>query len=237
VRRGDVTESRIDASVLRILRAKQRLGLHRGARVDVERLPEVVGTSDHVRIAADAAARSITAVRNRDDILPLRGAGRVLSIVYTDDYDPVAGRSFQRALAAGTARLETAQISATTDAARLASIAALADSVDVVLFSPFIRVVAGKEGIGIAPQVADAIAAIAAHRPTVVTSFGNPYVLQQFPDIGTYVIAWAPWEPAQTAAARALLGRTAITGRLPITIPPLHDIGDGIDVRPLSADR
>src|SRR5690606_1559809 len=72
VQSGRLTESRIDASVRRILNAKQRLGLHENARVDIERIPEVVGTSAHLRIATEAAERSITAVRNSDGLLPLR---------------------------------------------------------------------------------------------------------------------------------------------------------------------
>src|SRR5690606_22462278 len=136
VQRGDLTESRIDASVLRILRAKQQLGLNVNAQVDIARIPEVVGTSAHVRAAAEAAERSITAVRNRDGLLPLR-ARRVLSIVYTDDYDPVAGRSFQRELATGIEQLRTVTITGGADAHRLAAVAAQADRADVVLYSPF----------------------------------------------------------------------------------------------------
>ncbi|MBR9989814.1 MAG: hypothetical protein KFH98_08675 [Gemmatimonadetes bacterium] len=236
VRRGELTESRIDESVLRILRAKQQLGLNADALVDVARIPEVVGTSAHLRIAAEAAERSITAVRNEDNLLPLR-ARRVLSIVYTDDYDPVAGRAFQRELAGGVEHLTRASLSGSADARRLAEVAAQADSADVVIFAPFIRVVAGKEGIGIEPAVAEAIAAIALRRPTIVIAFGNPYVIQQLPQIGTYVVAWAPWDPAQSAAARALLGRAPVGGRLPIPIPPWHQVGDGVDIAAVSASR
>jgi beta-N-acetylhexosaminidase len=225
-----------DASVLRILNAKQKLGLHTSARVDIERIPHVVGTGEHLRVAAEAAERSITVVRNNDGLLPLR-ARRVLSIVYSDDYDPVVGRAFQRELAAGLEQMTTERIDGRASAERLAEIGALADAADVVLFSPFIRVVAGKGGIGVAPQVAAAIEAIAARRPTVITAFGNPYVLQQFPQIATYVVAWAPWDPAQSAAARALLGRTAAHGRLPIPIPPYHGIGDGVSVDAVSAAK
>lgn len=236
VQGGDLTESRIDASVLRILRAKQQLRLHENAQVDIARIPEIVGTSAHVRIAAEAAERSITAVRNSDGLLPLR-ARRVLSIVYTDDYDPVTGRGFQRRLGAGVEQLSTMTISGSADDAALAAVAARADSADVVIFAPFIRVVAGKEGIGVAPRVAEVIAAVAARRPTIITAFGNPYVLQQFPEIGTYVVAWAPWEPAQTAAARALLGLAPMTGRLPIPIPPHHQVGDGMDISAVRASK
>ncbi|HEX2166796.1 MAG TPA: glycoside hydrolase family 3 N-terminal domain-containing protein, partial [Longimicrobiales bacterium] len=236
VQSGELTESRIDESVLRILRAKQELGLHEDRLVDVMRIPEIVGTSAHLRAAAEAAERSITAVRNEDGLLPLR-AQRVLSIIYTDDFDPRAGRAFQRELEAGIEELSAVSITGDIDAERLAAIAARADSADVVLFSPFIRVVAGKAGIGVEPRVAEVIDAIAARKPLVVTAFGNPYVLQQFPQVGTYVIAWAPWDPAQTAAARALLGHAPITGRLPIPIPPYHQIGDGVNVAPVRAAR
>lgn len=234
VQRGELTESRIEQSALRVLRAKQQLGLHENARVDIERIPRIVGAPEHQRIAAEAAQRSITVVRNQNGLLPLR-AQRVLSIIYTDDFDPVAGRAFQRELATGVSELSTVAISGAIDATRLASISARADSADVVLFSPFIRVVAGKEGIGIAPHVAEAVAAMAARRPVIITAFGNPYVLQQFPAIGTYVLAWAPWDPAQTAAARALLGRAPVQGRLPIPIPPYHQVGEGVQIGAVSA--
>jgi beta-N-acetylhexosaminidase len=62
----------------------------------------------------------------------------------------------------------------------------------------------------------------------VVTSFGNPYLLQQLPELSTYVLAWSAAPVNQRAAARALAGRAAITGRLPIPIPPLHEIGEGL---------
>jgi hypothetical protein len=53
----------------------------------------------------------------------------------------------------------------------------------------------------------------------IVVSFGNPYLLQQIPGVSTYVVAWGGFPPSQTAAARALLGTQAFTGKLPISIP------------------
>jgi beta-N-acetylhexosaminidase len=57
-------------------------------------------------------------------------------------------------------------------------------------------------------------------------------VLQQFPNISTYVLAWGQWEVSQRAAARALTGQIPITGKLPIAIPPFHRLGEGITVEP-----
>lgn len=229
VRRGELTEARIDESLLRILRAKQRLGLHQQRLVSLERIPEIVGIEPHLDVARQAARRSITLVRNRKGLLPLRDQ-RVLSIIYTDDAEPFAGRGFERELAAWLPQVRTALISRATGREQLAALGAVADSVDVVLFSPFIRVSAGKLELAMAASVAALVTELQQRRPVVITVFGSPYVLEQFPDVDTYVIAWGPWEPLQTAAAHALTGAAPTTGRLPIPIPPFHLLGEGIRI-------
>jgi len=233
VKKGEIEESRIDASVLRILRAKQRLGLQDSARVDLNRIPSLLGTAEHTRVASGAAQRSITAVRNRDSVLPIRSTARVLSIVYSDDYDPFLGRAFQRQLAAHIPDLRTIALDGSNDVARAARVQAMADSADIVLFSPFVRVGA-RGGIALPQRTAELVTGIMSRKPTVITSFGNPYLLQQFPDAATYVLAWAAWEPLQQAAANALLGRAPIEGRLPIPLPPFHVVGDGVRINAVS---
>jgi hypothetical protein len=71
-------------------------------------------------------------------------------------------------------------------------------------------------------------AVIGSGKPTILLSFGNPYLLTYMPEVGTYVLAWGGREVSQRAAARALLGQSAITGRLPISIPPFHRAGVGL---------
>jgi beta-N-acetylhexosaminidase len=121
-------------------------------------------------------------------------------------------------------------LDANSNAAAIARVAALTDSADVVLFSPFIRVTAYKGGLMIPGPVADLVKQTAARKPTIVTTFGNPYILSQFPEIGTYVLAWGQWDVSQRAAARALAGQIRISGKLPIAIPPFYKIGEGIVV-------
>jgi len=229
IRRGELTEERIDESAMRILRTKQRLGLQQQRLVSLERIPEIVGIERHLEVARTAAQRSITVVRNRTGLLPLRDQ-RVLSIIYTDDAEPFAGRAFQRALAARLPEVRTALISGISGRERLAALAAAADSFDVVMFSPFIRVSAGKRELAVAASAAALIAELQGRKPVVLTVFGSPYVLEQFPDVDTYVVAWGQWEPLQTAAARALTGAAPTTGKLPIPIPPFHQLGEGIGI-------
>jgi beta-N-acetylhexosaminidase len=63
----------------------------------------------------------------------------------------------------------------------------------------------------------------------VVIAFGNPYLLQQVPDVSSYLVAWGGFPVSQAAGARALLGEAPISGRLPISIPPLLRFGAGIE--------
>lgn len=230
---GRLPLAQIDASVRRVLEAKAHLGLYHERMIDLDRLNDVLATDEHVDIAQQAADRSITLVRDDGNLVPLRG--RVLSIVYSDDYDPMAGRTFQRELFAGNEQVRTAQLDRRSSEADVRALQARADSFDVVVFAPFISVAAYKGGLALPPAVADAVNAVAARRPVVVTSFGNPYLLGQLGSVQAYVLAWGGWEMPQRAAARALLGEIGITGRLPIPLPPQYPIGHGIQRTQLSA--
>jgi beta-N-acetylhexosaminidase len=73
---------------------------------------------------------------------------------------------------------------------------------------------------------------VAGSVPVIAVSFGNPYLLDSFPSVPAYLLAWGGADVSQQAAADAILGRIPITGRLPISLPPHHDRGDGIQ-RPI----
>jgi beta-N-acetylhexosaminidase len=233
VRRGDLSEARIDASVRKLLRAKAGLGLHRERVVDLARVPERVGVRPHLTVAREAAERSMTLVRDRDGLLPLRpGSGRVLGIVYAGDPDPMAGRAFHREMSSRFDGYEGLVIDGATHPDRLAEILAAADGAERVIFAPFVRVLAWRGDVAIAEPVSELVRQLAARGPTVVVSFGNPYLLTEFPDVPTYLLAWGQTPLLQTAAIRAIAGEIPVTGRLPIRIPPYHDLGDGLRLGP-----
>jgi beta-N-acetylhexosaminidase len=68
----------------------------------------------------------------------------------------------------------------------------------------------------------------AAGRPVVAVSLGSPYLLDSFPSVPAYLLAWSNAGVSETAAARALLGTAPIHGRLPVSLPPYHRAGEGI---------
>ena len=67
--------------------------------------------------------------------------------------------------------------------------------------------------------------------PIVGISFGNPYLLGSFPKLQTYLVAYGDMQSLQEASAAALLGKSDITGRLPISLPGLYPRGTGIQLK------
>lgn len=232
VRSGDLTEARIDRSVRKLLVLKARAGLNRRRTADVARVDDVVGVPEHQAVAREIARRSITVARDRERLLPLADddSMRVLSITYSDDVDPLAGLAFNRVLRTRLAGLQSVTLPTEPDAEMLDSLLTEADSADLVLFSPFVRVVSSKGTVAIDSAVAAFVEQLVERRPTIVTTFGNPYVLSQFPDVGTYVLAWGQDAVCQDAAAHALLGDAPVTGHLPISIPPYLKRGMGVQL-------
>ncbi|HEX6057536.1 MAG TPA: glycoside hydrolase family 3 N-terminal domain-containing protein [Gemmatimonadaceae bacterium] len=242
VAEGRFDVARLDASVRRILEAKERLGLHRRRTVDLDSLRTIVGIAPHDSVAALAAERSITLVSDAPGRIPLARmprTTRVLSITVARRPDLGAGATFDAELRRHFTRLRAERIDA--DAATAATYTALlgaADSAEVVVVSSYVSH-AWDATTAAAPRAfADfARALVARGRRPVVVALGNPYLLQQIPDAPTYLVAWGGFPVSQRAAARALLGLAPIGGRLPIAIPPVAPLGAGLDRAAARAGR
>src|SRR5262249_15816811 len=72
VKAGRISETQVDASVDRILRAKAAAGLHRTRTVSLDALPAIVGTRANQAVADTVSERSITLVKDARNQVPLR---------------------------------------------------------------------------------------------------------------------------------------------------------------------
>ncbi|MCK5651894.1 MAG: glycoside hydrolase family 3 C-terminal domain-containing protein [Gemmatimonadetes bacterium] len=231
VESGRITEARLDQSVMRILRLKEELGLHESRLVDVGEIPEKVGIPEHVERAQEVADRSITLLRNEGDLLPLLGTrtAPVLSVTYRRPSDLMAGRVLNGRLRATYPRLVTAEVDPDTDPEVYEALLARARRSNLVVVSLHVTTVSYSGSVAVPEEVTDFIKELAqAGVPHVVISFGNPYLIRDFPDVQAYLLAWSGAAVSQRAAARALFGELEIQGRLPIRIPPDYRVGDGI---------
>ncbi len=72
VRSGEIPESRIDQSVLKILRAKASVGLNKARLVDINAVNQVIAKPENLRTAQIIADSSVTLVRDNKQVLPLQ---------------------------------------------------------------------------------------------------------------------------------------------------------------------
>ena len=230
VRDGRITRARLDESVRRVLAAKTRVRLQQGRTVDVAAMQRTVGSEAHRRLAAEVAARSITLVRDERRLVPLAaGPRRILSITYAGSTG-ATGSVFDAALAGEGRVVERERVTDGTGAAALAALRAKAGAADVVIVSAHVTPVQYRGSVEAGGAFTAFVEEMArAGRPVIVVAFGSPYLLRAFPSVSVYMLAWGSDAVCQEAAARALLGRAAIGGRLPVTIMPGVARGSGLD--------
>jgi beta-N-acetylhexosaminidase len=255
VQQGRITEARINASVKKLLMAKHEFELHRTRVVDVDSVRATVGTLANQASARDAAAKAITLVRDSLSLVPFKMArdAKVVSITVSSRVDLGAGRGFDAELRGAYPNLLsltlTPEVVAEATAGAAAGIAggyrvtpdptilpasvqnalAIARGADVVLVSSYIGASTNTASMVPTKGLPELLTALRdAKTKVVLVSFNNPYLQLGLPLTEAHVIAWSPWTMSQRAAARALLGRAPITGKLPISLPGVARFGDGI---------
>ena len=224
-------EERLDRSVRRVLELKYRFGLQRQRLVALEGVRAVVGDSAHVAAADALAERSFVLARDSLNSVPLRTASsrpRVLAVTYARRSELSAGTAFASELARG-ATVREQYVNADDPVPDYSRVLAAAAQADVVVIGSYVNITS-ETATADAPRafVEFTRQVMATGKSVVVITFGTPYLLSQIPFVPAYAVAWGGTASSQRAAARALLGLTAITAHMPISIPGLLRTGAGV---------
>jgi beta-N-acetylhexosaminidase len=221
--RGIIPDSRLRDAIANSRRLRRRIA--ESVRPDLG----VVGSQVHQDLAIEAASRSITLVRNDAGLLPLRldGSARVAAIMPTPmDLTPADTSSLVEPGLASAIRQHHPNVDEfivghpPTDA----EITAIRDQVgqyDLVVLGT-ISASLDEQQAALANQV------LAAGTPTVAVAMRTPYDVVAYPTAETYVCSYGIRQPSLEATAAALFGAVPFSGRLPVTIPNLHNAGHGI---------
>ncbi len=261
VRGGQISRARIDASVIRILRAKAAVGLDKARLVDVDQLARDLGRPESLALGQRIADSAVTLVRDNGRLLPLKAApgtsdsrnpylrveetqNRVVAVIFSDDVRTDRGRVVEREL---RARVPGANIffvdprSAGGMSEQILAAVAQAQAVIVpVLATPTsgkaVRTPSGelKNTISLVGDPAELMRRIldAAGPKTAVIALGNPYLAADFPQVQNYLCTFSGARVSELSAVKALFGEIPIRGRLPVTIPGVAQRGAGLDRPP-----
>jgi beta-N-acetylhexosaminidase len=236
VQTGEISQSRIDESVKRILALKARLGLPKNRFVDITELALKIASRENLRQAALTFEKCVTLVKNEGDILPLSSEtfGKRIAVLSlsSDADDYFAGRPFVREVLRRRPAAAAFYADAFTGREYLREARARAMDADIVILALFSSLRTSKGSVDLLPHHVDLVRELAwAGKRTIVISFGSPYFLRHFPEVSTYVCLYRNTLPAQEAAARAIFGESDIEGRLPVSIPGLYPAGHGLTLK------
>jgi len=231
VNSGRISESRINASVRRILKAKSELGLHKQKFVDGEALTRILASEENLRQAEKTFEASMTLVKNSQDRVPLSCENKKLAVfsLSSDQGDYFAGQVFTEEVKQRCEEVQEFYADAFTGDEFIEQAVEESNDADVRLITLFSRLYSGKGSVGLNERHIELIHELAKDdRPLFVISFGSPYFIRYFPEADVYICAYRKAASAQRAAVKALFGEIGFKGKLPVSIPGLYKMGHGI---------
>jgi beta-N-acetylhexosaminidase len=255
VRSGEISQTQLDASVLKILKAKASLSLHKTRLVNVDALSTLVGTPENLALGQQIADDAVTLVRDNEKVLPIKSYGtrapvlpyqkeeevrdNVVAIIFSDDMRTEAGRALERHIRsrvpdANVIYVDPGVAGVMTDDVLKAVINAQTVIAAVYQVPVPGRVANAKNssspvGLSDAGEVLLQKVLDQAADKTVVVAMGNPYLAQNFPAIQNYLCTFSNATVSEISAARALFAEIPIRGHLPVSIPNIAPRGAGIE--------
>ncbi|MFF7328662.1 glycoside hydrolase family 3 N-terminal domain-containing protein [Streptomyces sp. NPDC008150] len=222
VRDGELTEARIEESVLRVLRLKARLGLFEEPYADPAAIDRTVGTPAHLASADRVAERTTTLLTNGSSLLPLsRRSHRNVLVLGADPASP-SGTTGPPTTTLATALSELG-FTATALSTGTAPSAATADkaveaarTADAVVIGTY-NVTAGSAQQALVTRL------VATGTPVVAVAIRNPYDVAHVPDATAHLATYSWTDVELRAAARVIAGRAHPRGRLPVPVPTADD--------------
>ena len=230
---GIISEDRINTSALKVLKMKEKLGLHNNRMISMKDTYTQVGRQKNFKSADEIAQRAITLVVDKNNLLPLQPeVDEVLYII--DLYDGANNHSesdLTKQLKRAGREVKSFQIDKSDSLVVADYILDQIPKDALVLLNAFANPVEHKDEIFL-PKV-EAIfinKLIKKTNKMVITSFGSPYLIQDFKEVPVYICAYKGSALLQKAVGNALIGNSNISGILPVTIPGVAKVGDGIKV-------
>ena len=261
---GEISQGRLNASVLKVLKAKAALGLQNARLVDINAIAKLVDKPENIALGQQVADDAVTLVRDNGKLLPMKHSGtvsaglpyqtveearnRLVAIIFSDDMRSESGRAFERALLARVPDANVVYVDPRTAGAMADEVIAAIDQAEAVVAAVYVIPTAGKvaqaggDGLKNSVAMADASGALLRHilihaaGRTAVIAMGNPYLAADFPEIQNYMCTFSNATVSEVSAVKALFGEIPIRGHLPVTIPKIAQRGAGIE-RPALAYR
>lgn len=231
VQSGRISRARLDESVGRLLAAKERVGLDRRRVVDLEGMSDQLAAPEDEEKAQLIADRAVTLVKNEGDLLPLRAPAKACFLTLAEGHYSTAGQQFAQEVRRREKSAQVIALDAQMPGPTLDAAIQKAGACESYVIAAYASVAAYRGDTALGgefPRLLNAL--IDTGKPTVLVALGNPYLVRSFPKAGAFLLTFSTVPISETAAVKALFGEIPIRGHLPVSIPGVAKIGDGIQL-------
>lgn len=207
VKSGELSESRIDQSVYRILRLKMKHGLFKDPFVDESKVARVVGTPAHQATEQSVTDKTTTLVKN--DMLPLAKDDRKVLVT---GYGVVTTQTLADDIHKRGPVTTVYQTGTTPSQATIDQAVAKAQDNDLT-------VVTTNAAWSSTAQQNLVKSLVATGKPVIVASVRDAYDIGYFPEVKNYLVTYG-YTPAELESlTKVLFGEIDPQGKLPVMIP------------------
>jgi beta-N-acetylhexosaminidase len=216
VRSGEIPQQRIDESVARVLAMKWDRGLigPGAALVNPDLIDSIVGAPAHLAVAQAVTDRTTTLIKDAPDRVPTGSVeGRHILVTGRGVTTTGAIAESLRNRGAVVSIVETGTQPSPDLIGRSVMAGIGKDLVIALTYSASTY----PEQQALVDQLA------MAKLPLIVIATGTPYDIAYFPQVPTYITAYAYRPIALESAVRVITGQTQPSGRLPVTILRAND--------------
>ncbi len=218
---GALNQSELFASAQRILDLKSWLA-HQPPAPDLS----AIRCAAHMQVADEIAEKSITLVRDRAGLLPLRlTSDQRIAVILPKPLDltPADTSSYvtpklAEAFRQYHPRVDEFVIPYAPQDSEMASLLQTTGDYDLIVVGTLNAFNQERQSILVRELLKSGI-------PTIIAALRIPYDLMAFPEAPTYLCTYSLLEPSMRALAKTVFGRGEAKGRLPVAIPGLAEAG------------
>ncbi len=207
---GRLAAARVHRSVIKILTAKQRLGLFQKRLVNLEEISEQIDSPELADLAQSVAERALSTVKNEHQLLPLRDAASSCLVVLAESRNTNSGKRMIEDALTRAPRMRATWLDPAMSPQDLTDTAAQLSTCSSIVAASF---------VALQPQFAAFVdALIASGKPVVFCALGSPYMLRKVPGAAAQVATYSSTVTSEAALVRGLFGEIPMQAPPPVTI-------------------
>ena len=214
--KGEISENRLAESVKKILKTKFLLGLQDLKPINPENINADLNNASHAEISEKLYANAITLLKDEKNLLPL-------SCSKTYYYLPLEEAPFQTFV-------ENLNFGTTINLISKEEISQIPENSTVIVGFHKDNSTAYKP-YKISQNSKDILTELSKKQNVILDVFGSPYALKDIDiaSISTVLVSYENNDLSMKASAKALLGKTKISGKLPVIVNENLKAGTGIE--------